>query len=82
MMAIIASMANLFFYYFDCPLMTGTPSLFPGEILYYMYNNLPTISAIAIVKVLTLNPAYEYAIVPFHSHTILVYIVGAPSAQG
>ena len=80
MMAIIASMANLFFYHFDCPPITGTPSSFLGEILYYIYNNLPTISAIAIIKVLTLNPAYEYAIVPFYSYTILIYIVGAPGA--
>ena len=75
-------MANLFFYHFDYPPMIGTPSSFLGEILYYMYNNLPTISAIAIVKVLTLNLAYEYAIVLFYSYIILVYIIGAPSAQG
>ena len=81
-MVIIASMANLFFYHFDYPPTTGTPSLFPGEILYYIYNNLPTINVITIIKVLTLNPAYKYAIVPFHSHTILVYIIGALSAQG
>ena len=82
MMVIIASMANLFFHYFDCASATSTPSPLPGKILYRTYNNLPTISAIAVSKELTINPAYKYAIVPFHSHTILIYIVGAPGAQG
>jgi hypothetical protein len=82
MMVIIASMANLFFHYFDYASATGTPSPLPGKILYCIYNNLPTISVITIVQVLTINPAYKYAIVPFYSYTILIYIVGAPSAQG
>jgi hypothetical protein len=74
-------MANLFFYHFDRASATGTPSPLPGKILYRTYNNLPTISAITIVKILTINPAYKYTIVSFHSYTILLYIVGAPSAQ-
>jgi hypothetical protein len=81
-MAIIASMANLFFNYFDYPLIISTPSSFLSEILYYIYNNPPTISVIATIKVLIINPAYKYAIVPLYSYTILVYIVGAPSAEG
>jgi hypothetical protein len=40
------------------------------------------ISVIATIKVLRINPAYKYAIVPLYSYTILVYIVGAPSVQG
>jgi hypothetical protein len=79
MMAIIAFIANLFFHHFDRPSTTGTPSPFLGEILYYTYNNLLTISVIAVSKELTINLVYKYAIVPFHSHTILIYIVGAPS---
>jgi hypothetical protein len=81
MIVIIASMANLFFYYFDCPSMTGTPSPFLGEILYYTYNNLPSISVITTIKVLTINLAYKYTIVTLYSHIILVYIVRAPGAQ-
>jgi hypothetical protein len=74
-------MANLFFYYFDRPSIIGTPSPFPGEILYYTYNNLSSISAITTIKVLTINPAYKYTIVTLYSHTILVYIIRAPGAQ-
>ena len=81
MMVIIASMANLFFYYFDCASAIDTPSPLLGKILYRTYNNLLTISVIAVSKELTINPAYKYAIVPFHSHTILIYIVGALGAQ-
>jgi hypothetical protein len=83
-MAITTSIANLFFDLFDhfsCASNTGTPSPFPGETLCRTYNNLPSISAITAVKVLTINPAYKYTIVTLYSHTILIYIVGAPSAQ-
>jgi hypothetical protein len=69
-MVIIASMANLFFYHFDYASATGTPSPLLGKILYHTYNNLSTIGAIA----------YKYAIIPFYSYTILIYIIGAPSA--
>jgi hypothetical protein len=79
-MVIIASMANLFFYHFDYASATGTPSPLLGKILYHTYNNLSTIGAIAISKELTINPAYKYAIIPFYSYTILIYIIGAPSA--
>jgi hypothetical protein len=75
-------MANLFFHHFDSPSTTLPSPPSPGKILYCTYNNLPTVGAITIIKVLTINPAYKYAIIPFHSYTILLYIVGAPGAQG
>jgi hypothetical protein len=80
MIVIIASIANLFFYHFDRAFTTDTPSPLLSKILYHMYNNLLIISVITIVKILTINLAYKYTIVSFYSYTILLYIVGAPSA--
>ena len=72
-------MANLFFYYFDYASATGTSSPLLSKILYYIYNNLSTFSAIIVIKVLTINPAYKYIIIPFYSYTILLYIIRALS---
>jgi hypothetical protein len=80
-MAIIASMASLFFYYFDSPSITLPSPLSPDKILYYTYNNLSTFGAITTIKVLTINPAYKYIIISFYSYTILLYIIKASIIQ-